>query len=277
MAPSLRPSGGEGGAAVIDPFRIEGPAMISFSGGRTSAYMLRRCLDAGLLPDVHVLFANTGKERPETLDFVQACSEYWGVPIHWIEYHATGTFSERDHRTASRHGEPFGTLIQRRSYLPNPVTRFCTSELKIRPMRNWMRAQGYDEADWTNVVGIRADEPRRVARMRARNSEGRQDCALPLADAGITLPDVMAFWAAQSFDLRLRPDEGNCDLCFLKGTAKRRNIIRERPDLAVWWAAQEAAIGKCFRKDTPSYSDLMREQDLFRDTDDALLECYCTD
>lgn len=29
-----------------DPFLIEGPAVISFSGGRTSGYMLRRILDA---------------------------------------------------------------------------------------------------------------------------------------------------------------------------------------------------------------------------------------
>ena len=46
-----------------DPFRIEGPAIINVSGGRTSALMLRRVLDAhgGALPDgVVAAFANTG-------------------------------------------------------------------------------------------------------------------------------------------------------------------------------------------------------------------------
>lgn len=41
---------------MSDPFLIEGPAAISFSGGRTSALMLRRILDAHggtLPPDVH--------------------------------------------------------------------------------------------------------------------------------------------------------------------------------------------------------------------------------
>jgi 3'-phosphoadenosine 5'-phosphosulfate sulfotransferase (PAPS reductase)/FAD synthetase len=256
---------------------IEGPATVSFSGGRTSGYMLRRCLDAGLQPDVHVLFANTGKERPETLDFVQACAERWDVTIHWIEYAFPEPFAERNYTTASRAGEPFTALIHKRQYPPNPVTRFCTSELKIRPMRNWMRAQGYDDALWTNVVGIRADEPRRVARMRGKNTEGRWDCALPLADAGVTVGDVMAFWAAQPFDLQLRQSEGNCDLCFLKGTAKRRNIIRERPDLAVWWAEQEAWLGKTFRRDTPSYAALLNERDLFAHGEEDLIECYCTD
>lgn len=66
------------------PFFIDGPAVISFSGGRTSAEMLRRILDAhdGELPDdVFVDFTNTGKEREETLVFVNECSVRWGIPI----------------------------------------------------------------------------------------------------------------------------------------------------------------------------------------------------
>lgn len=266
----------------MTPFHIDGPAVVSFSGGRTSAYMLRRILDAhgGTLPvDVHVLFANTGKERTETLDFVQACAEAWSVVVHWIEYAgrtADGGFAERSYDTASRNGEPFADLIQARSYLPNPVTRFCTTELKIRPMRNWMRAHGIDDGAWTNVVGIRADEPRRVARLRGRNNEGRWDVAMPLADAGVTVADVMTFWSAQPFDLQLRQSEGNCDLCFLKGYRKRANIVRDRPDLAVWWMEQEQRIGKTFRRDTPSYAAMLAQPDLFTHAED-LIECYCTD
>ena len=60
-----------------DPFLCDGPTVVSFSGGRTSGLMLRRVLDAhgGTLPeDVHVVFTNTGKERPETLAFVAECA-----------------------------------------------------------------------------------------------------------------------------------------------------------------------------------------------------------
>ncbi len=59
-----------------NPYLITGPALISFSGGRTSAYMLWQILAAhgGQLPDdVHICFANTGKEREETLRFVHEC------------------------------------------------------------------------------------------------------------------------------------------------------------------------------------------------------------
>jgi len=244
---------------VSDPFLIDGPAVVSFSGGRTSGYMLRQILDAGLQPDVHVLFADTGKERAETYAFVALVAAWWGVEIHHVE----------------RPGQ-FTQLITDRG-LPNPVFRFCTQELKIRPMRDWMRAQGYDH--WTNVVGLRADEPRRVAKMRAADEQRRErwDIALPLADAGVTEQDVLAFWAEQPFDLQLRSYEGNCDLCFLKHPRKRQQIMRERPDLAVWWLAQEARTGSHFRIDSPSYTALASQGDLFADPLGELTECYCHD
>ena len=53
----------------MNPYKINGPALISFSGGRTSGFMLWNILQAhnGKLPDdVYVTFANTGKEAPET-------------------------------------------------------------------------------------------------------------------------------------------------------------------------------------------------------------------
>jgi 3'-phosphoadenosine 5'-phosphosulfate sulfotransferase (PAPS reductase)/FAD synthetase len=242
----------------MNPFQIDGPAVISFSGGRTSAYMLRRILDEGLRPDVHVLFADTLKERVETYRFVNEIARQWCVPIVWVK----------------REGG-FEQLITDRG-LPNPVFRFCTQELKIRPMRDWMRGRGYEH--WTNVVGIRADEPRRVAKMRAADEQRheRWSITLPLADAGVSVVDVMAFWDKQPFDLQLRPHEGNCDLCFLKSPGKRRQIMRDRPDLGVWWMEQEARIGSTFRKDTPGYAELLNQGDLFAPLGE-LQDCFCTD
>jgi 3'-phosphoadenosine 5'-phosphosulfate sulfotransferase (PAPS reductase)/FAD synthetase len=130
-----------GGDAVTDPFLINGPAVISFSGGRTSAYMLWRILQAhgGTLPDdVVVCFANTGREMPATLDFVRDCGAAWNVPIVWLEYRWApgGPFVEMvSHNSASRDGEPFAAFLRARSALPNPVQRSCTTELKIRTMK----------------------------------------------------------------------------------------------------------------------------------------------
>lgn len=240
----------------MTPFAIDGPAVISFSGGRTSAYMLRRILDDGIRPDVHVLFADTGKERDETYAFVNACAVYWQVDIHWVE----------------RPGQ-FTQLITDKRMLPNVVMRFCTSDLKVKPIEAWMRGHGYTH--WTNVIGIRADEPRRITRMRERNIP-EWETALPLADAGVTLADITAFWQRQPFDLDLQPHEGNCDLCFLKGLSKKRAILRERPDLGIWWMDQEARIGATFRHDQPSYAQMLAQTPLPFD-DPSLEECFCVD
>lgn len=288
---------------MSDPFRIEGPACISFSGGRTSGYMLWRILQAhgGTLPDdVVVCFANTGKEMPETLDFVQECSERWRVPITWLEYRPKVAGKKQyaivDYATASRNGEPYAALIADRNYLPNPVTRFCTVELKIRPMHKFLRSLGWDE--WTSCIGIRADEERRLAKMRARGrsteTPDETPCA-PLGEAGVTVEDVGAFWAASDFDLRLpnmngRTMHGNCDLCFLKGGDQVLSLIRENPQRAVWWMAQEGRIasagkfrgdGARFRSDRPSYAEMHRmatsHGELFAFDDEALQDCACTD
>ena len=260
--------------------------MISFSGGRTSALMLRRCLDAGLNDDVHVLFANTGKERNETLDFVHEVATRWSVQVVWLERDPATKFRRVTYQTAARAGEPFERLIDERGFLPNPVTRFCTQELKIRVMKAWMRMSGYDH--WTNVVGLRADEPHRVARLRAGEGKERWDHAFPLYDAGVRVEDVQTFWRCQSFDLALRPWEGNCDMCFLKGRAKRERVMRDRPDLASWWVAQEARprapseTGGTFRADTPRYSMLLELakrpllfDDAVMDGEDDLGDCVC--
>lgn len=249
-----------------NPYFIQGPALISFSGGRTSGYMLRQILLAHggeLPPDVIVTFANTGKERPETLDFVWACGEHWGVPIVWLEYDpaADGNFRVVSFETAARAGEPFSALLRKKSYLPNPVTRFCTIELKIRVMRDYCRSIGWDH--WSNIVGLRADEMARVNKAAARTNE-RWCNVMPLATAGATLEHVMDFWTAQNFDLRLASFEGNCDLCFLKGKQKLIRIIQEQPHLVTWWAEAEAeaeahgvmTAGARFRSDRPSYAEL---------------------
>ena len=189
-----------------DPYRIAGPALVSFSGGRTSAFMLKHILDAhgGTLPaDVRVCFANTGRELEETLTFVEECSRRWAVPIIWLEYDPAPPHHTRivDHASASRDGEPFRAVIAARGFLPNPVARFCTAELKIRRMKSFMHhACGYPHR--LNVVGLRADEMRRVTKLTdpARMARERWINACPLAEAGVTRRDVAAWWRNLPFD-----------------------------------------------------------------------------
>ena len=73
---------------MSDPFKIIEPTCISFSGGRTSAYMLWRVLQSngGLPKDAVACFANTGKEDEATLRFIHDCETNWQVPIKWLEW-----------------------------------------------------------------------------------------------------------------------------------------------------------------------------------------------
>lgn len=243
--------------------------LASFSGGRSSAMMIQK-MD---LTNALVVFCNTGKEMPETLDFVDRCEKEWGIPIIWLEYRAVRKYEVVTYETASRAGEPFAQLIKERKYLPNMVARFCTSELKVLTIERYLKDQGYDE--WDTAVGIRADEPRRVAKMR-----DKPGYFTPLADSGITSQDVIKYWSEQTFDLDL-PASGfysNCDLCFLKGYGIKQSLVNEDATKAKWWDEQEKLIGARFRKDQPSYESMIvkssDQEDLFGFDS---ISCFCGD
>jgi 3'-phosphoadenosine 5'-phosphosulfate sulfotransferase (PAPS reductase)/FAD synthetase len=264
----------------MNHYRIEPPFYVSFSGGRTSGYMLRMILDAwdGAMPEGgHVLFANTGREHPATLEFVHEIETRW-CPITWIEYRIDLPYAEVNHETASTSGEPFAALIAKRKYLPNPVARFCTSDLKVKPMSAWMK-QRHNE--FTTVIGLRYDEANRVARLRA---DATRDIEMPLADAKATRETVMAYWRDSAFDLNLPHGDqafGNCDLCFLKSRAATERVMEHSPNSASWWIEQEKLIGGTFRKDRPNYATMLHQITiqgrLFDDYNDSTIPCDCTE
>jgi 3'-phosphoadenosine 5'-phosphosulfate sulfotransferase (PAPS reductase)/FAD synthetase len=264
---------------MADPFKITEPTCISFSGGRTSAYMLWRVLQAHQmsLPDEAIVcFANTGKEDEATLRFVQDCSTNWNVPIVWLEYQCEKPgYKIVSFETASRNGEPFEALIRKKNYLPNPIARFCTEELKVKTINKYLDDEGIDSS---TMVGIRADEPRRISKLRERG------LLIPLFDAGVTQNDVQTFWKAQSFNLGLPFRDGvtplgNCDLCFLKWPQQIMGLIKDNPERASWWAKQEQAINATFRSDRPSYGQMHKflsdQSDMFDNA--GSVECFCGD
>lgn len=244
----------------MNPYLFDGPTLVSFSGGRTSAFMLHeivRAYDGALPADVVVCFANTGKEREQTLRFVYECGSRWKVPVVWLEWRDTEAgFEVVGFNSASRNGEPFKAVIAKKKFLPNAVTRFCTQELKIRTMRDYCRSLGWDR--WQNAIGLRYDEGTRVFKALARNDAAKErfTTLMPLAKAKVTKrAHVMPFWLGanadpinlthplpQGFDLGLRDYEGNCDLCFLKAKGKLIALMRDRPDLAAWWIEQETTV-----------------------------------
>jgi len=303
-------------------FKIQGPAVISFSGGRTSAYLLRRCLDEGLGKEVEVVFANTGKEHEKTLKFVHEVGQRWNVPIRWLEYRrrcwpkyrsearaeaqrevvrAVGRsyepaakelgFVEVTFETASRKGEPFENMIDLNG-LPNFGTPHCSTELKTRVIKRFMLAQGYEH--WDSIVGIRADEAHRVARMSANATRERWDIDAPLVEAKVTSEDVLAFWLGpswvpgdpiptelpQGFDLGLQPEWGNCDMCFKKQRQKLVRLTAQEPDRLDWWEEQERRTRSLWREQYGSLVRIRRSAEeglVMPDMFDDGIACACTD
>jgi 3'-phosphoadenosine 5'-phosphosulfate sulfotransferase (PAPS reductase)/FAD synthetase len=271
---------------MTSPYTLpEGNVQIAFSGGRTSAYMLHQILEAnGDLPDrVQVCFQNTGREMPETLEFVQEVSERWAVPVIWLEYQREDPgFSIVNHNSASRDGEPFEALIRKKKYLPNAVARFCTIELKVRTAKQYLMSLGWDR--WKNATGIRADEARRVKQSRDPLWSNWH----PLVDAGVSNRDVKAFWDAQPFDLALeningKTPLGNCDGCFLKSEAAQAALFRDYPDRHAWWEDMEHLasqltsnrngakfVTEYSRKDLRTFVE--RQGDWIFDAEDALCQ-----
>jgi len=240
---------------MSNPYTLpDGNVQISFSGGRTSGFMLHQILEAnGGLPDrAKAVFANTGREMPETLDFVEEIASRWSVKIDWVEYdlddEGLHIFKVVNHNSASRNGEPFDLLIDKYGRLPNAVQRFCTGKLKITTTNKFLKAQGW--RTWSNALGIRADEPNRIK----DKTENGVTAVYPLARAGARIADVNDFWKKQPFDLRLptingKTTKGNCDFCFLKSEATLALLSKEHPELAEWWVAAEKRTGQQFNRD----------------------------
>lgn len=249
--------------------------VLSFSGGRTSAYMTDRLLKELPSDNCIVCFANTGKEEPATLNFIHQCDTLWGNIIHWIEYSPEDKFKIVTYESASRNGGPFEAMIDKRKYLPNVVARFCTQELKVRAIKHYLKSLGHKY--WTNVIGIRYDEPRRWSKTRGIGEKECWDTWLPLVDWKITKPMVLEFWSKMPFDLQLRDYEGNCDLCFLKGKHKIKRLITENPQRADWWIRQEKKVSGTFHKHY-SYQqmvDLIKRSPQLFDYEDSDFECFC--
>jgi hypothetical protein len=195
---------------------------ISFSGGRTSAYMTKLLLDNWSdRYEFIVTFANTGLEHPKTLEFVHNCDKHFGFNTVWLEAvvhegRVACTHKVVDYASASRNGAPFEEVIKKYG-IPNIAFSYCTRELKVNPMNSYLRSLGLDYRTIPTAIGIREDEKRRVSKSaEAKNIE------YPLIDVWPTdKAEILDWWAEQAFDLGIDEFEGNCQGCYKKSIKKQ--------------------------------------------------------
>lgn len=204
--------------------------LISFSGGRTSAYMTQWLLEN--LEDIYemiVVFANTGEEEEAALIFAKKCDEYFGFNTVWIEA-ITNKQSGKgvnakivDFKTANRTGQPFKDMIAKHG-IPNKSTPHCSRELKNRAIRSYARQIGWKK--YYTAIGIRKDEIDRMSSARKK-----ERLSYPLVSLHpTTQKQINKFWLNMPFDLKLKSYEGNCKVCWKKSLRKLLTIAKEHPE-----------------------------------------------
>lgn len=217
--------------------------LVSFSGGKTSAFMAKRLkIHYSHIWDMVFAFANTGCEWEETLLFADRCDREWGLDLIWLESvvhpreKKACTHKIVNFETASRNGEPFEEVIKKYG-IPNQAYKHCTRELKLNPIRSYLESIGWDNA-W-RAVGIRLDEPTRWQKTAADTA-----ICYPLVWLfPTTKPEINDWWEDQPFNLELQEHQGNCKWCWKKHLPKLIRIAKETPEAFGFPARMEAKYG----------------------------------
>lgn len=192
-------------------------------------------------------------------------------------------------------------------YSDAPLKGFRNSYILPHIFDHKAEFRGDNPMRFLSIVGLRADEPVRVAKILARNNtentperlaEGEYVYA-PLFDWNLNKQDVLEFWEQQTFDLNI-PQEinlSNCVYCFMKGPRTIKDIARystgKGPGNIQWWADLESNYARVVRStkdqrrttkfgffgaNSVTYQDLIETVEV-DNTNSSLtvLPCECTD
>jgi hypothetical protein len=235
--------------------------LVSFSGGETSAFMaqwLNNHYEEYGYENIVFVFANTGLENEQTLEFVERCDKHFKLNVQWVEADVQqgirkGTgFYRTDFDNASRKGEPFEAIIKKYG-IPNQAFPHCTRELKQAPIKafgkDWFNGEKYHTA-----IGIRQDE---ADRMNAKAKE--MGFIYPLISSKMipaTKPMINFYWRSMPFRLELKGYQGNCATCWKKADKKLYQIAQENPKAFEFMAEMERKyprVGNEFGKEYPDF------------------------
>jgi hypothetical protein len=181
--------------------------VLGISGGKDSAALALYMRDR--VPQMEYFFCDTGRELPETYEYLQRLETVLGKRI--ARLNADRDF---DHWLWV-----FGGA------LPSAQMRWCTKNLKIKPLEAWI-----GDAPTVSYVGIRADENRegyisKRANITARfpfREDGlvKDDIMRILDEAGVGLPSYYT-WRTRS----------GCFFCFFQRKIEWVRLADEHPEL----------------------------------------------
>ncbi|NKN33460.1 phosphoadenosine phosphosulfate reductase family protein [Marichromatium bheemlicum] len=183
--------------------------LLGLSGGKDSSALAIYLRDR--VPEMEYFFADTGAELPETLEYVDLLEDYLGKPIVKLN-------AERDFEYY---------LKLNGNFLPTTKTRWCTSELKIRPFEEYV---GNDDA--ITYVAIRADEAHRKGYLSTKpNISARY----PFIEDGKNKEDIMDILEQSGLGMPGYYDWGRsrsgCYFCFFQQKVEWVHLAEKYPEL----------------------------------------------
>jgi len=207
---------------------LSGKQIISFSGGRTSAYMCYLLKQMGV--DADVIFMDTGAEHPKTYDFVRKCNEYFGLNITCLRTVVNPikgkgvTYKVVSVEDIQQDLEPYFDMCKKYS-TPYTHGAFCTKTMKTVPFQKYCDSK-YGKGSYTVWLGIRADEPKRLPKEKKVGYSYLADIS------EFEKQDIIDFWREMPFDLEITEFLGNCVFCVKKGNNKLAIAAKDEPQMA---------------------------------------------
>lgn len=203
--------------------------VVSFSGGRTSAYLVHLMEERRKRgEEVHYIFMDTGAEHPKTYDFVRNVANYWNINVTCLrvipapELGQPSTYEVLDIAEIKPDLIPWRRVLAKYGH-PYVGGAFCTDRMKTVPFTKYCQ-EVFGRGNYQTWLGMRADEPKRIKRV---------DSFSYLADiSDFEKQDVLDWWKEQPFDLGIQEHLGNCVFCIKKSMQKVALATKDEPELA---------------------------------------------
>lgn len=182
--------------------------IVSLSGGKDSTALAIYLRDK--IAELEYVFCDTGKELPETYEYLDRLEVYLGKSI-------TRLNAERD----------FDHFLQiYNGVLPDARTRWCTRKLKIEPFERYVG----DDLCY-NYIGIRADELHRKGYISTKPNIVP---LYPFIDAGIHHADVIRILSESGLGLPAYYEwrsRSGCYFCFFQRRIEWVGLLKNHPEL----------------------------------------------
>jgi hypothetical protein len=244
--------------------------LVTVSGGRSSAMMAYHIHNHPKYKDFNKLyvFANTGMERPETIDFLDKIQTEWGIPVTLIEgvysnvMGVAVSYKVVDCNNLDIKAKVFEECIMHinkgeYSGLPNSSAPYCSTHMKTIPCEK-LANDIFGKKNYIKAIGFRREDmPKRISWAEIKNDEQRIFPLLTDFPEPIGLRELDSWWKKQPFQLGINSKFGNCELCWKKSDKNLVDVIRNGTRFVEWWQKMEEQYGNTPFRGKKSIADFV--------------------